>query len=149
MHRWVRGGRPVDGPADADLRKDIGSSLGINATLEDQDIYLRELYWSHAPAEALRYTLGWIDSSYRYDFNELANDDYLNFIASPLVNSAAIPFPDSGLALDGVLEIGAGLDLHGGLYQANCKKASFECLEDLNGSEYFLPVEVRAGRSLL
>ena len=65
------------------------------------------------------------------------------------MNSAAIPFPDSGLALDGLLELTEGVDLHGGLYQANCKKASFGCLEDLTSSEHFVPLEIRASRSLL
>ena len=145
---WVRGGSTIDAPTKENLSNNLGSVLDVNATLEDQDLYLRELYWAHGPNTRFRYSFGWTDASYRYDFNAYANDDHSRFLSASLVNSPAIPFPNSGIAADALWDLGAA-DLHGGIYQSNCDKASFKCLDDLESAEVFVPVELRLEHSLI
>lgn len=138
---WIRGGRPLGDGRNANLSEDIGSKLDINASLENNALYLRELYWAQGMGSKIRYSLGWIDASYRYDFNVAANDDQSGFISLALVNSSSIPFPERSLGFDLLWQPNALIDAHIGWYQSNCKNDS-SCIRELNGEEWFAPVEV-------
>ena len=137
---WVRGGRPLGEPRNANLSQNIGSLLDVNGSLEDDDIYLRELYWAYGTVGRFRLSLGFVDSSYRYDFNRMANDDAGNFLSSALINSPSIPFPESSLAVDANWQLTPTINVHAGVYQADCDE--FDCFDVLGDGNYFMPAEV-------
>ena len=47
----MRGGRQLGADRSVDLSADIGSILDVNASREDEPLYIRELYWAHAVGE--------------------------------------------------------------------------------------------------
>ncbi len=145
---WLRGGRPVGSPRESDLAKAIGSSLGVNGSQIDDDLDLAELYWAQGPNRKLRVSLGLIDSSWRYDFNDTANSAKENFLSPALGNSGSVPFPDRSLAADLLWAVSPTIDLHAGLYQTNCSNQRTTCFEDLNSEEWFTPVELILRRPL-
>ena len=139
---WIRGGRPLGDPRNADLSTDIGSILDVNGSLESEAAYLREFYWAQGPTDHFIYTVGLIDASYRYDFNEAANDDTNHFLSSALINSATIDFPEPGYAIDGYWQPSENWGLHLGLYQGNCDdNDGLGCLDELTSKEYLAPIE--------
>lgn len=144
---WVSGGRPLGDPRDADLSKSVGSALGINSTLRNDDLDLKELYWAQLAGERLRWSVGLIDSSWRYDVNDTANSDRERYLSPALGNSAAIPFPDRSLAADFLWSAGPGLELHVGLYQTSCTEESRSCIDDLKSDQWFTPAELTLKRS--
>lgn len=136
------GGQQIGEPQDANLSTDIGSVLDVNGSLEEKSLYLNELHWAQDVGTRLRYSLGFIDSSNRYDFNEAANDEAFNFIAGSLVNSPAIPFPDRSLAIDALFLFDRSTGVHAGIYQNNCGKTDFPCTTELDSDHWLLPVEL-------
>ena len=128
-------------PGDADLSQAIGSAQGINGTLESDAAELREFQWVHGNGKNLRYSVGRIDPSFRYDFNAVANSEREQFISLPLSNSSSIPFPDPGVAADMFWEPSAGINVHLGVYQANCENNSL-CVDNLSSGEWFAPLEL-------
>ena len=138
---WVRGGRPIGDGRTSSLSTDIGSRLNVNATLEDTELFLPELFWGHGISDSIRYSVGYIDPSFRYDFNAVANDDRSSFLALPLVNSATIPFPNAGLGADLLWVPRSNFNAHIGLYQSSCEKTE-TCFDKLSGDDWFLPAEV-------
>ena len=137
---WFRGGRPVDASRNADLSRDIGSILDLNGSLESDDFYLRELYWAKGTGSRFRLSLGFVDSSYRYDFNRMANDEGGFFLSAALINSPSIPFPESNLAIDAFWNLAPTISLQTGVYQADCEE--FDCFGALGDGNYLLPAEV-------
>lgn len=94
----LEGGRPIGDRRTTDLSGDIGSMLGINDDLDGEPVALTELWWKHTALDgALTITLGKIDPTYFYDGNRIPNCERTQFFATPLVNNAAIAFPDNGL----------------------------------------------------
>ncbi|MEM9380696.1 MAG: carbohydrate porin [Planctomycetota bacterium] len=138
---WVRGGRPVGASADADLGASLGSDLDINASLENETLYVRELFWGQWFGDEFAMSLGRIDPTFRHDFNAMANNEWEQFIATPLVNSSAIPFPDPGFGVDSAWEPNSRLGLYAGLYQSN---SSFDSVEDIRSDALFASLEARA-----
>jgi len=138
---WVRGGRAVGDPRDSDLANDIGSILGVNAAHEDNEFYVRELFWAQGLNKGFGFTVGWVDSTYRYDFNEVANDERYYFIATPLTNSQSVPFPDPSPSLDVLWDIGGKGRLQAGIYSTACEKGEW-CLDELQSDKWFSPVEL-------
>ena len=139
---WLRGGRPIGDPKDASLSNDIGSILDINASLENNDLYLKEFYWAQAIGDKFFYTLGVIDSSYRYDFNAMANDDADHFLSFSLVNSPSIPFPTSSYAADIKWTFNDQLNIKAGVYQTNCGEYGSDCIDVINEDDWLVPVEL-------
>ncbi len=139
---WVSGGRPLGESRDSDLSRAVGSTLGVNGTLINEDLDLKELYWAQALADDLRWSVGLIDSSWRYDFNDTANSTRERFLSPALENSPTIPFPDRSFALDLLWNLSPGFDLHAGLYQSNCGDNSTYCLDDLSSDQWFTPLEL-------
>ena len=137
---WFRGGRPLDASRNADLSKDIGSILDVNGSLESDDFYLRELYWAWGTGGPFRLSLGFVDSSYRYDFNRMANDESGFFLSGSLINSPSIPFPESNLAVDAFWRLTPTVSMHTGVYQTDCEE--FDCFDALGDGNYLFPVEV-------
>lgn len=140
---WVSGGLPIGAPKSANLSKSIGSGLDVNGSLESNEIFLAELYLVQGIGEKIRLSLGWIDSSWRYDFNTAANDSASQFLAMSLINSPAIPFPEQqGLGMDILLQPKEWLDIHMGLYQTNCSDDKFACFSKLSNDAWFSPLEI-------
>ncbi|MHB1158183.1 MAG: carbohydrate porin, partial [Phycisphaerales bacterium] len=97
----LEGGRPIGDRRTTDLSADIGSMLGINDDLDAEPVALTELWWEHEALDgALTITLGKIDPTYFYDGNRIANCEVTQFFATPLVNNAAVAFPDNGLGVN-------------------------------------------------
>lgn len=138
---WVRGGRPIGDPKDADLSKDIGSLLGINSASDDNELYVRELFWVQQLGQRFGFSVGQVDSTYRYDFNVVANDERYNFIASPLTNSASIPFPDPSPSADIFWFINDQAIFRAGLHSTVCEKGEW-CLDKLDSDQWFSPAEL-------
>ena len=138
---WLRGGRPVGTSRETNLSTEIGATQNVNESLEKDAVYLREFHWAHGLGRHWRYSVGWIDSGYRYDFNAVANSEREYFIASPLVNSSSIPFPDSGLAANLLWVPSESVHVQLGMYQGNCDKDSL-CIGDLDSDEWFAPAEL-------
>jgi len=94
----VEGGQILSHNDDEDLSANVGSALGVNDDLDDQSIAVTELWWQQQLAdESITLTLGKIDQTVYFDANRIANDETTQFLASPLVNNSAVPFPDNGL----------------------------------------------------
>ncbi len=123
------------------MSKDIGALTDVNATIEDEAIYLRELFWSQSVGDRTLITAGFIDSEWRYDFNRMANNEQANFLAASFVNSPTIPFPDSSLAIDAAVDLTPWADVHFGIYQTNCDKESFSCFSELSSDDWLAPLE--------
>lgn len=106
----VEGGRPIGSSRFADLGADIGSGLGINDDLDAEPIVLSELWWRQSFADgAVVLTVGKIDATaagdphehpHSLDANGIANDETTQFLATPLVNNVAVPFPDNGVGVN-------------------------------------------------
>lgn len=138
---WVRGGRAVGDPEDADLSKDIGSLLGINSASDDNKLYVRELFWVQQLGQRFGFSVGQVDATYRYDFNAVANDERYHFIASPLTNSQSIPFPDPSPSADIFWSINDRAIFRVGLYSTVCEKGTW-CLDKLESDQWFSPAEL-------
>ncbi len=138
---WVRGGRPVGDSKNSNLSRDIGALTDVNATIEDEPIYLRELFWSQSLGSRTMLTAGFIDSEWRYDFNRMANNEQSNFLAAAFVNSPTIPFPDSSIAVDAAVDLTPWADVHFGIYQTNCDKESLSCFSELSSDDWLAPLE--------
>ncbi|MEM1450194.1 MAG: carbohydrate porin [Planctomycetota bacterium] len=138
---WLRGGLPIGASANADLGESLGSDLDINGTLENETLYVRELFWGQWFGDDLAMTLGRVDPAFRYDFNAMANNEWEQFVATPLVNSSAIPFPDPGFGVDAAWEPNARFGLYGGVYQSNSR---FDSVEDIRSDSLFAALEARA-----
>ena len=138
---WVRGGRAVGDPEEADLSRDIGSLLGINGASDDNELYVRELFWAQTLGQRFGFSLGQVDTTYRYDFNSVANDERYYFIASPLTNSQSIPFPNPGPSADIFWSINEQAIFRAGLHSTACEKGSW-CLDRLASDQWFLPAEL-------
>jgi high affinity Mn2+ porin len=69
---------------------------GINGDAEgEQRVYLKELWYEHELFDGrLCFTLGKVDLTTYFDANEVANDEYTQFLSPGFVHSAAIEFPD-------------------------------------------------------
>ena len=125
----VEGGHNLDHNRSEDLAANVGSALGINDDADPTtDIAITELFWNHSfgpvtvgrpvdptdkqfeaenlAAEAEEVTrlftlyVGKIDQSAFFDGNEVANDETAQFLATPLVNSVAVAFPDNGIGVN-------------------------------------------------
>jgi hypothetical protein len=97
----VEGGQIISHNDDEDLSANIGSALGVNDDLDNTDIAVTELWWSHAWAdEQVVLTLGKIDQTVFFDTNRIANDQTTQFLATPLVNNPSVAFPDNGLGVN-------------------------------------------------
>lgn len=93
----VEGGQIIDHNRSEDLSANIGSGLGVNDDLDNTAIAVTELWWEHLLFDgAVTVTLGKIDQTVFFDANALANDETAQFLATPLVNSVAVAFPDNG-----------------------------------------------------
>ena len=53
---WVCGGAPIVAPRDANLSNAIGSLQGINGSLENDAVELRELQWVQGNGRNFRYS---------------------------------------------------------------------------------------------
>ena len=96
----TEGGQNIAHKQAEDLSANIGSGLGINDDLLDAAIAVTELWWTYTFEDAnLTITAGKIDQTVHFDANRVANDETAQFLASPLVNSPAIAFPDNGPGL--------------------------------------------------
>lgn len=137
---WIRGGRPIGAPEDADLSKDIGSVFEVNSTLVNAPFFVDELYWLQFFDQYLHLSIGRFDSAFRYDFNTVANDEREQFLASPLVNSPNIPFPNPGLGLNAWWNVSKQFYLTGGIHQANASQTSAS-LDKLRSDELFYALE--------
>jgi hypothetical protein len=93
----VEGGTLFDRPNDFDLSESVGSGFAINENLYTQPITVSELWYEHNFEDLPVVTLGKIDLTAYLDTNAIANDETTQFLASPLVNNAAIAFPEPGL----------------------------------------------------
>lgn len=92
------GGQIISHNKNEDLSANVGSNLGINDDLDNQDIVLSTLFYSHSFADdTFILTLGKFNQSDFLDANEIANDETTQFLATALVNNLTIPFPDDGL----------------------------------------------------
>ena len=138
---WLRTGRPLTAARDTDLNKDIGSVLDVNGTLESNLLFVNELYWAQELGPHVAFSAGRFDSSFRFDFNAVANDEREQFVSSSLVNSPGIPFPDAGFGFEARWEPDRFFKLGVGVFQANCRSAAF-CLDELDSNELFWPAEI-------
>ncbi|MFO8014883.1 MAG: carbohydrate porin [Phycisphaerae bacterium] len=86
----------------------VGSLMGLNDDAAgDRSIDVTEAWYEQCLADGrFRLRLGKIDLAggfecrgcpVSFDGNSCANDETTQFLASPLVNNAAIPFPDNGI----------------------------------------------------
>jgi len=97
----VEGGQVITHRKDEDLSANIGSGLGVNDDLDNEDIAVTELWYAHSFADdAVVVTVGKIDQTVYFDANRIANDETAQFLATPLVNNSAIPFPDNGFGVN-------------------------------------------------
>ncbi len=97
----VEGADVVSHHDGEDLSANIGSVMGLNGDLDDQEIALTELWWSTSLGDpSLVLTIGKIDPTVYFDANRVANDETWQFLASPLVNNLAVPFPFDGLGVN-------------------------------------------------
>ncbi len=93
----VEGGQVIDHNRSEDLSANIGSGFGVNDDLDNTAIAMTELWWEHLLFDgAVTVTLGKVDQTAFFDANALANDETAQFLATPLVNSPAVAFPDNG-----------------------------------------------------
>jgi porin len=93
----LEGGHILDRDHNEDLSTNVGSILGIRDDLDNQEIALTELWWVWSINQTRIFTLGKIDPTAYFDANRIANDETTQFLATPLVNNLAAPFPDYGL----------------------------------------------------
>jgi len=107
----------------------VGSVMGTNDDAGgDRSIDVTEAWYEQALAGGrLRLRLGKVDltsgfecqgSPAAFDGNAYANDETTQFLASPLVNNAAIPFPDNGVGAYGYWEPVDGWYLAAGVADA-------------------------------
>ncbi len=102
----VEGGQIISHNDDEDLSANIGTAFGINDDLDNTDIALTELWWAQTlPGDVVTITAGKIDQSAFFDANRIANDETAQFLATPLVNSPSIAFPDNGLGFNVLLQL--------------------------------------------
>jgi carbohydrate-selective porin OprB len=96
------------GEGEAFLLMEAGDGAGLSdeipafhATNDDvidneNKVEVTEAWYEHKWLDdKLIYTVGKLDLTNYFDINEVANDETLQFIASPFVNSIAIEFPDN------------------------------------------------------
>jgi porin len=121
---WVRGGRPLGAAQDADFGRTLGSVYDINANSENNLFQVQELYWAEYFGDRLVIVAGRLDPSFLYDFNMVANNQWEQFLADPLVNSPGVPFPEPGFGLDVRLELDGFGWIQGGIHQADGRENS-------------------------
>ncbi len=82
----------------------VGDLMGVNYNATgDEEIVVRELWYEHNFADALRVRVGRITLTLDFDTNAFANYASEQFLHSALVNSANIPFPDYGMGAQAIL----------------------------------------------
>ena len=96
----VDGGQVIGHHQSEDLSANVGSSLGLNADADNEFVRIAELWYAQAVGEVVVIVIGKIDATNYFDTNRIANDETTQFISSPLVNNASIPFPDRGLGIN-------------------------------------------------
>ena len=137
----LEGGQIISNNRHEDLSGNIGSSLGINDDLDNQDAVLSEVNYTHAfDDDQLIFTIGKIDQSAFFDANEIANDETAQFLATPLVNNMAIAFPDNGLGFNVLFNACENFYITGGMGDSNAdaRESGFTTLE----GDYFYGGEV-------
>ncbi|MEM9419248.1 MAG: carbohydrate porin [Planctomycetota bacterium] len=137
----VEGGRPLFSDRDSDLGADVGSALGINDDLDNTDIDLTEFWWTHELLDgSLALTLGKIDQTAFFDGNAIANDETAAFLATPLVNSSGVAFPDNGLGFNATFTPSDLFYISGGLVDSDPEGE--RVFSSFNGNELFGAIEI-------
>ncbi|HAI14787.1 MAG TPA: hypothetical protein DCM28_23980 [Phycisphaerales bacterium] len=97
----IEGGQIISNSRDEDLGANVGSIMGINDDLDNEDLVLSGFSWTQSfNDESWIITLGKISLSDFFDANEIANDETAQFLSTALVNNMTIPFPDDGLGIN-------------------------------------------------
>jgi len=97
----IEGGHVIGNDHGEDLTLNTGTTLGLNDDFDTADIAVTELWWQHVLGEGVAtITVGKIDQTVFFDQSAVANDETAQFLATPLVNNPAIPFPDNGLGVN-------------------------------------------------
>lgn len=97
----AEGGQIIGHDRQEDLSANVATNLGLNDATDNTAIALTELWWAHTLFDGqLTLTVGKIDQSAFFDANRIANDETAQFVATPLVNSPAVGFPDKGLGIN-------------------------------------------------
>lgn len=167
---WLaEGGHNIGHNRGEDLSANIGSSLGVNDDADPTtDIALTELWWQHAwgpvtkdeaahdyrvhnpewlaarageVTRLITVTVGKIDQTVFFDHNRVANDETTQFLATPLVNSVAVAFPDNGLGANVWVQPNEWLYVTGGVGDANAS-ATGSPFTSFDGDELFWAGEV-------
>ena len=139
----VEGGRPLGSDRDSDLSGDEGVGQGLNDDLDNTDVALTELWWSQTFAdETLVVTFGRLDQTVYFDANEVANDETSGFLATPLVNSVGVAFPENGLGVNVTWTPASGEHyVSAGLANANADGGE-STFDDLGGGDFFAGLEL-------
>ena len=138
----VEGGQILSHNRGEDLSANVGSIFGINDDLDTTDIAVTELWWSHTLlGESLIITLGKLDQTVFFDANAIANDETAQFLATPLVNNAAVAFPDNGLGANVMLAPADWLYVTAGFGDANAI-ATHSGFNTLEGDDLFVAAEL-------
>ncbi|MBN4061254.1 carbohydrate porin [bacterium AH-315-I18] len=143
----LEGGQIISHNRAEDLSANIGSSMGINDDLDNQDAVLSELYYSHTfntsqkPENQFILTLGKIDQACFFDANEIANCGNSQFLATPLDNNMAIPFPDKGLGANLLLNLSENFYITTGMgdNHADARESGFTTISD---GDFFYATEL-------
>ena len=86
----------------AGLSDEIPAFHGTNDDVIDNEnkVEVTEAWYEHKWLDdKLIYTVGKVDLTNYFDTNEVANDETLQFIATPFVNNIAIEFPDNVMGM--------------------------------------------------
>ncbi len=139
----VEGGRPLGSDRDSDLSADVGVGQGLNDDLDSTDVALTELWWSQSFADqTLVVSFGRLDQTVYFDANAVANDETSGFLATPLVNSVGVAFPENGLGVNVTWTPTSGTHyVSAGLANANADGGE-STFDDLGGGDLFAAVEL-------
>ena len=138
----LEGGTVLDHRDDEDLSANIDSGLGVNDDLDNNDAVLSELWIAQGFADGRAVlTLGKIDQTVFFDSNRIANDETVQFLATPLVNNPSVAFPDNGLGANLFVEPHGSVYVTAGLGSGSAD-ARETTLNNLDGDEVFYAAEV-------
>lgn len=101
----IDGGQVIDHNQSEDLSANVGDAFGLNADADNEPVRIAELWYAQGlgrivdeenGTHIVTAVIGRIDQTTYFDTNRIANDETGQFIASPLVNNAAVAFPARG-----------------------------------------------------
>jgi len=138
----VEGGQIITHQDGEDLSANVGSAFGVNDDLDHTDLAVTELWWAQAFAdETITLTVGKIDQTVYLDANRIANDETIQFLATPLVNNPAIAFPDNGFGVNLTWDVTERVYLTGG-WGNSVARANETTVNNLDADDSFWAGEV-------